>query len=174
MEIPNFLIEMSKQMNDQDNRCTADPIWEVRCKRKITCCEGREDYWVIVDVGNEYEELYSSSDCETEYFFEYMHENYDRWIYSWEEHNEKEFNAENFDIDSDYCDLPDGYDELERIPMQEIEETVKSCLTEHDARAFIKRKQHDYPRLYTYVNSMVFCPQMIELRKWILGLADGK
>ncbi len=27
--IPDFLLEMSKQINTQDNRITAEPIWQV-------------------------------------------------------------------------------------------------------------------------------------------------
>ncbi|MDB4326374.1 ead/Ea22-like family protein, partial [bacterium] len=49
---------------------------------------------------------------------------------------------------------------------------VKACLTEADANWFIKRKQHDYGKLYTYVYSMCYCPQMIELREWIISLTN--
>ena len=49
---------------------------------------------------------------------------------------------------------------------------TKVFLTEEDANWFIKRKQHDYPKLYTYVESLCFCPQMIELRGWIKSLSQ--
>jgi hypothetical protein len=34
-EIPGFLLEMSKQLNEQDNRITADPLFEVRYKNTL-------------------------------------------------------------------------------------------------------------------------------------------
>lgn len=173
LEIPEFLIEMSKQMNEQDNRITAEPIWQVRCKRQVTCCDGREDYWVLVDVQNEYHEIYSTKTCDGEYLCEYMKENYPEWVSSWEDSEGDCFCSGNFDVEDYWHELPAGYEEIERIPMQEVEEVVKTCLTESDANWFINRKQHDYPKLYTYVESMVFCPQMIELRNWILSL-EGK
>ena len=36
----------------------------------------------------------------------------------------------------------------EFIEMQKNRNSIKSCLTESDAKAFIERKQHDYPKLY--------------------------
>ena len=160
MDIPNFLIEMSKQLNEQGNRVTAEPIFQVRCDRYITCAEDREDYWSIVDTGNEYSEIYRSDKCDTDYFFSYMRENYAEWVDEWESNEEDEFNPDNFDVEDSHLDLPDGYDQLERISMQKIHEVVKSCLTEFDAQSFIDRKQHDYPKLYIYVESMVFCHQL--------------
>jgi hypothetical protein len=61
-----------------------------------------------------------------------------------------------------------------KIHLQETEEVVKTCLTEADANWFIQRKQHDYPKLYTYAESMCFCPQMIELRNWIMSLTKAE
>ena len=173
MELPSFLIEMSKQINEQGNRMTSEPIFQVRCDRYITCAEDREDYWSIVDTGNEYSEIYRSDECDADYFFSYMRDNYSEWVEEWESNEDEEFNSGNFDIEGSFLELPDGYDELEVIPMQRIHEVVKSCLTEFDAQSFINRKQHDYPKLYIYVESMTFCPQMIELRNWIKGLTNG-
>lgn len=36
----------------------------------------------------------------------------------------------------------------------------------------IKRKQHDYPPLYTYAISLCYCWNMIELRNWIKSLSS--
>tara|TARA_R100000805_G_C3494359_1_gene27122 strand:- start:16 stop:315 length:300 start_codon:yes stop_codon:yes gene_type:complete len=90
-EIPEFLLEMSKQLNEQDNRATDDPLFEVRYKKPH---------------------------------------------------------------------------------MQEIEVTVNSHFTEVDANAFIKRKQQEYPELYTYAISMCYCESMKQLRNWIMSLSN--
>ena len=73
---------------------------------------------------------------------------------------------DSFDVDC-YMELPDDW---RIIHMQEVEETLVSCLTEADAQAVINRKQHDYPRLYIYATSLYWAPQMKELRNWILSI----
>ena len=78
-----------------------------------------------------------------------------------------------FDPDSFCCELPNELT-IERLAMKKERTIIKSCLTEDDAMFFIKRKQHDYAPLYTYVESMVYCPQMIELRNWIKSLKGTK
>ncbi|EGR2446752.1 TPA: DNA N-6-adenine-methyltransferase [Vibrio cholerae] len=48
IEIPDFLIEMSKQMHEQNNRITADPIWQVRHKQYLVTEQGyNESHWEI-------------------------------------------------------------------------------------------------------------------------------
>jgi len=172
IEIPEFLLEMSKQMNEQPNRCTSHPFWQVRCKRAITCCEGREEFWRIVDAGDEYNEIYDSRECNTEEFVIYMRDNYPDWVIDWQDNNDMEFNADNFSVEDYESELPMGYDELEKIPMQEIEQVVSTHLTQHDAEWFIKRKQHDYPKLYTYVESAYWSPQIRELQDWVKSLTN--
>ena len=75
--------------------------------------------------------------------------------------------AESFDYDFD--DLPKG---VNRCFVQEAEEIVTTHLTEFGALKFIKRKQHDYPKLYTYVESAYWSPQLRELQDWIIGLTN--
>lgn len=171
IEIPEFLLEMSKQMNEQPNRSTSHPFWQVRCKREITCCAGREDFWVIVDVKNEYHEIYNSENPDVGLFCDYMTEYYTEWVAEWEESNELVFCSANFSIDDEIYNIPDGYEELEVIPMQRIEEVVSTHLTQHDAEWFIKRKQHDYPKLYTFVESAYWSPQFKQLQDWIKELS---
>lgn len=89
IEVPEFLLEMSKQMREQDSRLTAHPIWQVRCKRYASTQEG--------------------------------------------------INEAGYEI---------------------IEEVVSTHMTEADAIAFIARKGHDYPTLYTYVESAYWAPQL--------------
>ncbi|MFB2682768.1 ead/Ea22-like family protein [Shewanella mangrovisoli] len=188
IEIPAFLLEMSQQMHQQSNRCTAEPIWQVRCKRYLPTEEGYDEHhWEIVDTDGG-TTLYRSDESDMKQALaEWLAENDHQWCSNWLFDNEIETNypdivhvngpafdevfinafIEDFDVESDHDQLPDP---LKKFHLQETEEVIKTCLTEADARAFIARKQHDYPKLYTYVESMVFCPQMIQLRHWIMSL----
>lgn len=176
IEVPAFLIEMSQQMHLQDSRMTAEPIWQVRCKRYLVTEQGySEDHWEILHDDSEGRALHHSafSDDYSE-LAEYLLETDEEWCKEWCDEQGIDFcesafiDAFSADYDPDGClDLPDGY---KRLYLQETEEVIKTCLTEADALAFIARKQHDYPKLYTYVEPMVFCPQMIELRNWIMSL----
>lgn len=188
IEIPAFLLEMSQQMHQQDNRCTAEPIWQVRCKRYLPTEEGYDEHhWEIVDTDGDATALYRSDKCDKKALAEWLAENDHQWCSNWLFDNDIEseysdithvhgpafdevfINAfiDKFNVESDHDQLPDP---LKKFHLQETEEVIKTCFTEADALAFIARKQHDYPKLYTYVESMVFCPQMIQLRNWIMSL----
>ncbi|MCH8553253.1 MAG: hypothetical protein LAT62_15045 [Natronospirillum sp.] len=65
-------------------------------------------------------------------------------------------------------DLPDG---MSVFPVQEVEEVISTHLTQSDAEWFIRRKQHDYPPLYTYVESACWAPQLRQLQGWLTFLA---
>lgn len=183
MEIPKFLLEMSKQMNEQNNRCTADPVWQVRCKRTRPTDRDYSDVFHVIDRDGDYSLVADSSldldvnqqivnylDCDPEDLPTVL----ESWVDNesqFDNGNDKlEYFLENFDADDDELEG------LDCIWVEEYEEIVKSAfLTEADANWFIQRKQHDYPKLYTYVASMYLCPQMIELRNWIKSLeSEGK
>ena len=149
-------------------------MFEVRYKTTLVTEQGyNESHFEIISEGGE--TLYHSinSECFTE-LAEHLLENCTSWCKSWLEEYDIEFLSdsfvecfnENYYLDG-WFSLPD---DIVKIHMQEIEVTVNSHLTEASAKAFIKRKQHDYPKLYTYAVSMCYCPQMIELRDWIKGL----
>lgn len=184
IEIPAFLLEMSQQMHQQDNRCTAEPIWQVRCKRYLPTEEGYDEHhWEIVDTDAGTVLYWSHVSDIKQALAEWLAENDHEWCSNWLLDNDIDqvchgdghaFDdvfiqafIDDFDVESDHDQLPDP---LKKFHLQETEEVIKTCLTEADARAFIARKQHDYPKLYTYVESMVFCPQMIQLRHWIMSL----
>lgn len=180
IELPEFLIEMSKQLDEQDNRITADPIWQVRCRRFRPTAEGYSDTFHIMDTENDYE-LVADSSLDSginEQIVSYLHCDPDdlpleleTWVDSQDDdiddgQSKIDYFIENFDheVDNIYC--------FSTVWVDEYEDIVKSAfLTEADANWFIKRKQHDYPPLYTYVASMYLCPQMIELRNWILSIS---
>jgi hypothetical protein len=172
MELPKFLIEMSEQMNKEDVRCTAEPIWMVCYDKWSTCADGRGDkeIWLLCDDGE-----YIDTDIEDpkvilDHLVEYYAEWVDCWLFDDDEKGNTEHFFDNFDLE--YGTLPSGVS-VEKISMQKEMAVVKACLTQDDADYFIERKQHDYAKLYTYVFSMIYCPQMIELRNWIKTLTNN-
>lgn len=184
--LPDFLLEMSRQMHQQDNRCTRDPIWVVCHDDFITCAEDRGDHFELInrsdhDLDNPV--LFSSANGDAQTLVEHIQEFYPEHFKEWYEENMDEWPDDDAKSIASCIDDPCGWidelgideGEIERIEMQKVTVELKYCLTESDANAFIARKQHDYPKLYTFVKSMVFCPQMVELREWILSLTkDGE
>jgi len=174
MKAPKFLIEMSEQMNTEDVRCTAEPIWMVCYDKWLTCADDRGDKTILLlcDNGDNYLEC---DDDDYTPIFDYLKEYHEEWCMklitdSDEEEDDIDELSTWFDPDDMYnYSLPDGLT-IEKLDMQKERTIVKACLTEEDARYFIQRKQHDYAKLYTYVESMIYCPQMIELRAWIKSL----
>ena len=174
MEIPKFLIEMSKQINEQNNRCTADPLFEVRYKTSLITDAGYNEshYEIISDDGYM---LYHSDKSDdytelAEHLFEYEIE----WSRALVEDELTDNGDEagfvdwfNNNFDDDINDLPS---DIRKLHMQTIEVTVNSHFTEVGAQQFIDRKQHDYPKLYIYAISLCYVVQMVELRNWIKSL----
>ena len=174
MEIPKFLTEMSEQMNNEDARCTADPLFEVRYKTSLVTEAGyNESHYEIISEGGY--TLYHSkkSDDYTElakHLFEYEIEWAKELI---EDELDDEGDEEVFidwfngNFDDEIYDLPT---DVRKLHMQTIEVTVNSHFTEVGAQQFINRKQHDYPKLYIYAISLCYVEQMVELRNWIKSL----
>ena len=180
MNIPKFLIEMSKQMHTQPNRSKSDPFWQVRCKRYMVTEEGYNDHHFELchDDGS----FYRSDTDENRVGISYLVENHFDWCVNYVKYhsfNEEEnvtdegeiyeFMDDHFDTESD--ELPS---EIRKVHMQEHEDIVSTHLTEADAKWFIGRNQHNYPNLYTYVESAYWSPQIKELRAWILSLTKGE
>ena len=44
-EIPDFLLKMSEQLNTQDNRITADPLWMVCYDKEYPTSEDYGEYY---------------------------------------------------------------------------------------------------------------------------------
>jgi len=172
MDIPHFLMKMSLQLNTQDNRITADPIWMVCYDKAHVTADGYHEYTEYAVSDGDYCLVYSTEDgtiCDNDYAIRYLLENHDGFCERWCDENEAE-SFQEFNFENEIYDLPKG---IEEFHVRREQEVVKACLTESDAKYFIKRKQHDYPKLYTYVFSMCYCPQMIELRQWIMSLTKG-
>ena len=166
LEIPDFLLEMSQQMNFQSSRCTSHPFWQVRCTRYITTEKGYGD--VGYELIGEHGVIYKSYSLDDD-LSKVMLDNYPEFCKKWQEELEPDQSIEDAItyFDPEEHDLPEG---LSIVYVQEIEEVVSTHLTEADANWFIQRKQHDYPTLYTYVESAYWSPQLIKLQDWIKSL----
>lgn len=173
--IPSFLKEMSQQINTQDNRCTADPIWMVCCDERQLTMEGYEQFIEYGVSDGDFDVVFSTEDdslANNEFAIVYFLESYPEYVEKWTESTGEEFDEFDFmdawnNYGSKFPSMPEG---IEAYYSERKMKVIRACLTESDAKYFIKRKQHDYPRLYTYVFSMYHCPQMIQLREWIMGL----
>lgn len=177
-EIPEFLIRMSKEMATQNNCITADPLFEVRCKRYLVTEKGySESHWELHGPDSEGRPTYSSAvDFEGGQDLDEFYDENESWCEEWLEERDligRHNFIESFSYEDHYAsgdDWPEGY---YVVHMQEVEETIKTCFTRSSCQQFIDRKQHDYPKLYIYVTSMYFCTEMIELRNWIMSLTEG-
>jgi hypothetical protein len=166
VEIPSFILELSNQLNNQPSRSTSHPFYQVRCNRAYVTQEGYDcAYFVVQDEDGI---VYQSNKNDHESFAQYLNENYSEWLSDTFEDVEVidvDFVLDNFDFDCE--DLPKG---LTKLWMQEIEEVVSTHLTLDAAESFIKRKQHDYPKLFTYAESAYWSPQLRELQDWLKSL----
>lgn len=177
--VPEFLLEMSKQMHEQHNRCTAEPIWQVRCKRVRPTDRSYSDTFHVIDRDNDCslvaDSLLGDINQQIIDYLELDNDDLPICLETWVDNRCENISSGQDKIDYFIENFDSDYDELEgfeTVWVEEYEDIIKCCLTESDAEWFIARKQHDYPKLYTYVESMVFCPQMIELRNWILSLTS--
>lgn len=176
---------MSEQINNEDNRCTADPVWQVRCKRTRPTSSEYTDIFEFVEndehtlVAKNYDsdeevnqQIVNYLDCDPDDLPVVL----EQWVDARSDLGEMNSGEEKIDyfienFDHDYDEL-DGFS---TIWVEEYEDIVMGAfLTEQDANWFINRKQHDYPKLYTYVTSLYFAPQMKELRNWIKSIAKIK
>lgn len=179
IDIPDWMLEMSQQMNTDDNRCTAHPFWQVRQKKYIvTEQDYSQHHWSIFD-SEEGEEIFRSDKSKDfKDLAEWLLSNECSWCEEWFEEETDDFgcfaghtftNAFNERFNPDYHDLPES---LVMLCMQEIEEVITTHLTKSDADWFIERKKHDYPNAYTYVESAYWSPQFKRLQDWIKSLTD--
>lgn len=168
--IPDWLMEMSSQMRTQDNRGTSHPLFQVRCKEYLpTDPECSADRWEIVG-----DDGVVCAQGDEDGFIDYLLANHADWCKKW--------NEQNYDEESDRDALESWFDPtggelpepLRLIWTQEVEKIVSTHLTEAGALQFINRKQHDYPKLYTYAESAYWSPQLRQLQDWIISLSAPK
>jgi hypothetical protein len=159
---PDFLLELSKQLHEQDNRITSDPIFCVYYDEKVPTSEDYADDGLYEWFNHEESEVIGDDDD----LIEYLNENHLEWLQNYATGEEVEVSDVTID-DLEWETLPNGIDKIHYLKKKHF---VKASLTEAGAQQFIDRKQHDYSKLYIYAESMCYQWQMIDLRKWLLSL----
>jgi hypothetical protein len=139
----NFLTELSKKIQTQDNRFTEHPIY-------LVC----DVYDVIVD--DDYTPTGMGHDIETRYVYKNPEDSDYGGI---EESDVDEYCKEN-NVDKD---------DLERLYVAEMPYTVNAHLTDEGAKQYILSNRHNLHKPYTYANSLYRCHDMIELREFLLN-----
>ena len=142
MNIPSFLLEMSKQINTQDNRITAEPIWQVCYDKEHVTADGYENYVTYGDINDgEYSLIFSSesgsyadNDHATDWLMEHKPD-FCMELSARRDEPVKDMDFEDIFHEIDDCNIQQNF-------MTRRREVVKSCLTESDAEWFIQRKQH--------------------------------
>ncbi len=172
IEIPDFLKELSVQMNEDPRRATGNQFWQVRCKRFYVTEKGYNEHHfeLIGEEGSFYrsdaDEGGEAAQCLWDNHNDYCRAYCDEHTVCDDDSLEEWF-VVTYEITKEAHYLPDG---VSVVFMQEIEDVVWTGLTESAALYFIKRKQHDYPKLYTYVESAYWSPQFRLLQDWIKSL----
>lgn len=165
-EIPEFLIELSRQLNEQPSRSTAHPFYQVRTKTEyITEAGYNESCWALYDDDGEVWRQGQPEEDLAEYFID----NHKYWMENQLEGSPVDADVIVSEYDFECDELPDG---VRKLHLQEIEEVVSTHLTLDAAEKFIARKQHDYPKLFTYAESAYWSPQLRELQDWIKSLTQ--
>ena len=147
--IPPTLIEMSRKMRAQDNRCTAEPIYEIRKLRDIPWVEAdTADGWFWLD---EEDNLVTTPELIAEL--------------------DKHVEAVGFDRDTEVGDTV-----YTRCYYRHLEVTVDDgavFFTEAAANDYIRRNQKRHSeKLYVYVDSGHRNPEWQEIRNFLLSLTE--
>ena len=151
--IPQALIEMSRKMRAQDNRCTAEPIYEIRKLKDIPWVEAdTADGWVWLDEGDNLvmdPELIAALD--------------------------KHVETDGFDRDTEVDDEENETTYI-RCYYRSMEVTIDDgavFFTEDAADDYIRRNQKRHSeKLYVYVDSGHRNPEWQEIRNFLLSLTE--
>lgn len=147
--VPQALLEMSRKMRAQDNRCTAEPIYEIRKIRNIPWVDpDTADGWVWLDEGDNLvttPELISALD--------------------------KHVETDGFDREIQVGDTV-----YTRCYCRHLEVTIDDgavFFTEAAANDYIRRNQKRHSeKLYVYVDSGHRNPEWQEIRNFLLSLTE--
>ena len=175
-----FLKEMKERMNNQDNACTAHPIYTVKTKRQIVVHEeyGDADYkeWFI-DMGGEPttfihddggEHIREIHDALKEYLFEDGEEESDeKFPYTYETFAEKLDEETWFGSEWNPKDIEDV--RIGCVSIKEIDIFETACFTRKGAEEYIERHKHNLYKPFIYVHSLYGNPEMREIRKLLKG-----
>jgi len=125
-QIPDFLLEMSRQINTQDNRITADPIWMVCYDKEHITADGFEEYIQWVDRDNEHHVICNNEDCSNMPI--YLKDHYPDWYNKFIVDNciygdcsaDTEYFINYFDMDIHGYDLPSSIEKFYIVNFKKI------------------------------------------------------
>jgi len=138
---------LKKELNTQDNLGTENPFYIVFERIKYTCKDGYSDDWHWVGEDGDY----IGDDDELK---EYILENNEKEIEVDEFDNEKEIDNEIF----------------RKWHYQIIPRFSQAFLTRKGAENYIESNGHNLTDPYIYVNSMWRNEEMINIRKYFMGV----
>ena len=130
MKIPDFLIEMSKQMQTENVRCTSEPIWMVCYDKWLTCADNRGDKTIALLCDEDHHIECDDSDY-TE-IFDYLKQNHEDWcmrfIHDFDEEEEDIDELSSYLDPDDVCDsdMPENVT-IEKLDMQKERPIVQAC-----------------------------------------------
>lgn len=151
VQIPDFLLDMSKRLHTQNNRITATPLFCVYEKQEVVVPE--EMHYDRICWFNDENLCYA--DAETADKLEEYREDPDN--YYWHD-NEIELDGEVW----------------RRFAIEEIDKFVTASLTEAGAQEHIEMNGHNLRRPFICVTSLFRTPEMIMLREWLMGLTESE
>jgi hypothetical protein len=134
-----FIENITKELNTQDNRITSDPIFLIQKKVRDWGIEkGYTDKYVWANPDDEYIEA-------------------------------DEEKSKQLDEDDDNWDIKEEDECWKKMYYRERWEFVTACFTEKAADDFIAANKHRYGEMRTYVDSLYRNDEMRELRNLLLG-----
>ncbi len=176
IELPDFLLHMSEQMNNQDNRCTSDVIYQVKQHQYFVTEEGYSEHHFVL-AGDDGEFFRSDRGSEEE-AKDYLLDHYEEACADWlAQNHEDELNdgrdieelfQEKFDLSED---IEDFHDEVKKLAVQQIDVVLHTCFTEKEALAIASR-YHESQEVFTYGVSLYFTEETKQLRNWIMSLTE--
>lgn len=180
IEIPDFLIEISKRMNTDDCRSTAHPVWQVRIKEFIVTGQGCNDHHFEI-IDDEIGTIYRSDKNDIIKLAEIIKEDYPSYFSKFVDRTNED-DPEDQDIgdidkfinsfDPECNILPDG---LSLLYFQEVERVLSMHFTEGAANQFVADFSHHFQEeLYTYVVSAYWNQELRNLQDWIKSLTIGE
>jgi len=151
------LKKIQKNLKEQDNRITSDPLFVVFQERRVSADSNfSESYWFVLD---------SETKCED-------HKKLREWL---RDNYEGEDKAFKLDIMSSLS-FPDNIIEelaeregFEKYYYQDIDIFVTACFTEEGAKDYLRQNQHNLTQPYIYVTSLYRNDEMIGIRELLMN-----
>jgi len=148
----SFLKKIQENLNTQDNRCTADPIFIVYDWERIPSSHYYSDEWMFVDsegkIAEDEEELINflkESECCGKISEEELKDMTDTELLEWIKKK--------------------GVDDIEQVYYIKKKVFINVFFTEEAANSFIKQNYYHYTdEVHTYVNCLWRNPEMQHIR----------